>query len=217
VRRLISAGDSLTAWLDGFGWDSVKGTEANIWTTVELVDAIEDTVLWRGDTVSARWIDTLDNPIDDLIKIPLAGVVDSGAKVYVRLRTFASDSVRYRLNAGFSFYREDSTGGPSTPKRVVRPEEKEVGEESISLALSIVPNPARDRAELHVWTAEPGTIRVTVWSATGEMIRELPAIEAGEEGTYAIEIDLRNVRPGRYLIRAESANANVTTTITVIR
>lgn len=217
IRRIVMADTGVTTWLNSFGWDSERSTEPNIWTTVELVRNADHAVLWRSDTVSARGLDTLDDPVDDLVQIPVDDVTDSGTVVFVRIRAFASSTIALTPSAEFLFFSEDSTTGPA-PKRALRPERGESREsEAAALSLSVIPNPARDRAELSVWTAEPGTIRVTVWSATGEMIGELPTIEAGEMGTYAIEVDLRDVRPGSYLIRAESASVSATATITVMR
>ena len=109
-----------------------------------------------------------------------------------------------------------STGG-ALPKQVLRPEIRSVETEASTLRVAAIPNPARDRAELHVWTAEPGTIRVTVWSTAGELVGELPMIEATEAGNYALEVDVRDVRPGAYVVRAESGRSSSTTSMTVVR
>lgn len=219
VKRLFAVSDSITTWLNSFAWDTVRNTAPDIWATVELIQNDDQSVLWRSDTISARGLDTLSgNALDDELSIPVNTAADSGKVVYARVNTFASYDVSFDISSGFTFYTKDAIPFV-VPKRAVPEEELEsTGGEATSLSLTAIPNPAKDRMELRIWTAEGGReIPVRIYRTSGEFIGELPTIDAKLDGSYAIEVDLGDVPPGTYLIRAESGRSVATETVTVVR
>ncbi|MCE2502807.1 MAG: T9SS type A sorting domain-containing protein [Chlorobi bacterium] len=81
----------------------------------------------------------------------------------------------------------------------------------------MVPNPARDRAEVRVFLQESGEVTVSIWSLLGKPLAELPSIVADGAGSYVVEVDLRGVKTGTYLLRAKSGSQTSTAHFTVVR
>lgn len=218
LRRIAGGSDSLSEWLDTYGWDTARSVPANVWATLELVRAADSSVLWRSDTIDARGLDTLDDPLDDILGVPVNTVTDSGTIAFIRMQFFATEKVVYDLHGGFRFYTEDSTAGGF--EKVYRPQIEEgsratAGESQ--LRILVLPNPARERAEVRVHAARGGRVRLSVWSMRGERLAALPDLEAEYGGEYKVEVSLAAVPAGTYLLRAESDYAETSLRFNVVR
>ncbi|MCB9217247.1 MAG: T9SS type A sorting domain-containing protein [Candidatus Kapaibacterium sp.] len=217
VRRIVAAGDSIANVLNGMPWDFVRSAPANIYNVVEVVRASDSVVVWRSDTITARGLDTLDAYVNEELEIPSYLLGSPGTVLWCRMRTFTSAGISYDVSGGFTFYREDSTSlalpKRSSPWQIEGQTGNEAGE-SI-LRVQIIPNPAKDRAEVRVTVQNPGTVTVSVWSLLGEHLATLPAIEAETRGIYTVAVDLSNVKPGIYLVKAETNGTIATSRIHV--
>lgn len=220
IRTLAAGGDSLTEWLNAYGLDTERGNvPANVWVVPELVRASDSVVLWAGDSISARELDTLDDPIDELLSVPVDQVADSGTLVFIRMNAFATLGVTYKTHAGFRFFTVDSTGGflkmvtpHDGPDDTAEPRPGDAG-----LAVRVIPNPARDRAEVRIRIRSAGRVALTVWSTTGDLLAQLPELNADGAGEYTITINLAAVRTGAYLLRADQGGESTTARFSVVR
>lgn len=70
---------------------------------------------------------------------------------------------------------------------------------------------------MRVRVAREGPVRLRVYGALGEQLAELPKLEADSEGEYVVQMSLANVRPGIYLLRAESGNQETTARFNVVK
>ena len=186
VRRLATAGDSLTSYFDTFAWDTERNVAANVWTVLELVRASDSVVLWRGDTISARTISTQGSTVDGTVEIPSHISTTEGELLWVQMRCFKSSSILSDIQSGFTFYNID--GSTPSQKRSSPWQREEIDltvETSASLSLHVVPNPATDRAEVQVFIQEEGTVEVSVWSVLGEPLAVLPTIVSAGSETYS--------------------------------
>ena len=206
VVRYAGVSDSVFAWLDTFGWDSARNSPADIWTVVEVVRASDSAILWRGDTISARDLDTLGAPVNKALWVPVGDVADSGEMVYIRTRSFTSPLVSYDVSGGFTYYT-DETPPLVVPKPALRYGEFGNRSRESVLSLAVVPNPMTSGrvSTLHVSSRVTGEIRVSVWDVRGKRLGELPLIEADKVGTWSVQLDLEGLKPGTYIVRAESA------------
>lgn len=218
IERHAAVTDDISTHLDAYPYDTERSTAADIWTVVELVRASDSTVLWRGDTVSARYLDTTDSsPLGELLSVPVGTWADSGEVVWVQIRAFASAGIPSAVSGGFSFIGETEPvyGGA---KQVVQNGGGKLREDASSLAIKVVPNPIdHGRATLHVSSEVAGRVEVSLWSLQGSHVGSLPAIDADQPGTYSVELDLEGIAPGVYLVRAESGEVVVTRQVTVVR
>ena len=215
ILRGAAASDSIAEVLDGFPFDFLRNSPADIWSVVELVRASDSIVLWRGDTISARGLDTNDiDTVSHEVEVPVGTYADSGEIVFIRVRGFTSPEVVYEVGGGFAFQEEPIGGG--TPK-AARQREGETG--GALLQLSLIPNPVHDgRTTLHVGTELTGRINVDVWDVSGRKVAALPSIDANRPGTYSVELNLEGMRPGSYLVRASATGIerSVTVRLTVV-
>src|SRR5690606_17811786 len=115
INRGATAADSTSTWLDLFPYDFGRSSPADIWSVVELVRASDSVVLWRGDTISARGLDTNDiDTVSHEVEVPVGTVADSGEVVFIQVRGFVSPEVLYEVGGGFGFQADPVGGG--TPK-----------------------------------------------------------------------------------------------------
>jgi photosystem II stability/assembly factor-like uncharacterized protein len=81
--------------------------------------------------------------------------------------------------------------------------------------LAVRPNPARDRAVLHLAPRAAGRVDVEVLDALGRRVRtvtaDLPA------GPSALPLDVRGLAPGAYLVRVRGAGGAQQVRLTVVR
>ena len=204
------------------GWDHHDMTIAPD-TTVVRVEVTrvsgDSVVLWRSDTLSARGLDSLSDPVDEFLEIPAHTVADSGEIVWARMRSFATSGISYELTSGFTHYRVDSTSvglqKRSTPWRIERGGDRSSSEGG--LGVEVLPNPLRDRGEVRVVVRESGEVRVSLWNLFGEQLAELPMIDSEGAGEYSVEVDMSAAKSGTYLLRVESINEVSTAMFTVLR
>ena len=172
--------------------------------------------------------------MDELLSVPIDQVTDSGTLVFLHMTGFATQGIVYDAHGGFHFFAEDSTTGGF--QKVVRQREAEPrpgGNGSASdgagshgratlqgpndLSIAVIPNPARDRAEVRVKVGSAGTVELAVYSSLGERLATLPRLEADGAGEYVVAISLESVRPGIYLLRAEQNGVHTTQQFNVVR
>ncbi|HET9250936.1 MAG TPA: FlgD immunoglobulin-like domain containing protein [Candidatus Eisenbacteria bacterium] len=90
-----------------------------------------------------------------------------------------------------------------------------------ALSATIAPNPLNPEAVLTVWNASPGPLRVTVYDASGRLMRVL-RIEPSEVGERSIRIDGRGsdgtpLPTGVYFFRVESPDAETAGRFTILK
>ncbi|MCB9214784.1 MAG: T9SS type A sorting domain-containing protein [Candidatus Kapaibacterium sp.] len=215
IRRYVGRTSDAVTWLNTFPYDTVMLSQPDVKILTELVRVTDDVVLWQDDTISVR--DMTTDALAEVMTVPTDAVTPSGTMVYTRIRAVPTLDVEYLLSAGFQFY-EDNTAWITSPKRsspwqIEQQSGNEAGE-SI-LRVQIIPNPAKDRADVRVTVQNPGTVTVSVWSLLGEQLAELPPITAETAGIYTVAVDLSNVRPGTYLVKAETNGTIATSRIHV--
>ena len=215
VRRYVSRTSDAVTWLNTFPYDTVMLSQPDVKILTELVRVSDGTVLWQDDTISVR--DMTSDVLAEVVTVPTDMVTPSGTMVYTRIRAVPTLDVEYLLSAGFHFYEGNTawiaSPKPSSPWQIEQQTGNEAGE--AILRVQVIPNPARDRAEVRVTVQHPGTVTVSVWSLLGEHLADLPAIEAETAGVYTVAVDLSNVRPGVYLVKAEANNTIATSRIHV--
>ncbi|MCB9216569.1 MAG: T9SS type A sorting domain-containing protein [Ignavibacteria bacterium] len=215
IRRYIGRTSDAVTWLNTFPYDTVMLSQPDVKILTELVRVADGTVLWQDDTISVR--DMTSDALAEAVTVPTDAVTPSGTMVYTRIRAVPTLDVEYLLSAGFQFY-EDNTAWITSPKRsspwqIEQQTGNEAGE-SI-LRVQIIPNPAKDRADVRVTVQNPGTVTVSIWSLLGEQLAELPPITAETTGVYTVAVDLSNVKPGVYLVKAEENGRIATSRIHV--
>ncbi|MCB9217746.1 MAG: T9SS type A sorting domain-containing protein [Ignavibacteria bacterium] len=215
IRRYVGRTSDAVTWLNTFPYDTLMLSQPDVKILTELVRVADGTVLWQDDTISVR--DMTTDALAEVVIVPTDAVTPSGTMVYTRLRAVPTLDVEYLLSAGFQFY-EDNTAWIASPKRsspwqIEQHTQTETGENT--LRVQIIPNPAKDRADVRVTVQNPGTVTVSIWSLLGEHLADLPAIEAETRGIYTVAVDLSNVRPGTYLVKAETNGTIATSRIHV--
>ncbi|MEM6327622.1 MAG: glycosyl hydrolase [Bacteroidota bacterium] len=88
--------------------------------------------------------------------------------------------------------------------------------EAGALALTVSPNPARDRATLRVSLARPAEVAVRVFDVRGREALRLPprALPAGDA---TLALDLSSLVPGAYLVRLGAEAEGAVARLTVVR
>lgn len=111
-------------WLNSFAFDTARNSPADVWMITELVRVSDSSVVWRGDTVTARQIG--DTAIDEEVEIPVGSVVSPGTAVFVRMRMEVSATITdYSFDAGFHIAEQyDTTGGFGKTVRIRRSTEQ---------------------------------------------------------------------------------------------
>lgn len=184
----------------------------------ELVKVSDSSVVWRGDTVTARQIG--DTTLDEEIEIPVGSIVSTGTQVFVRMRMEVSSTINnYSFDAGFhSAEQYDTTGGFGKTVRIRRTEEREpsTGTEESRLQVGVRPNPTTESAELLLRVSDEGKVEVRLYTMFGEQVRELPSAEVTAAGTYSQLMNLSGLQPGIYLLVAEQGKHKAATKVTVI-
>lgn len=199
IERFFSGSDSLIAWLDSEPFDSTHGKDADIMFVTELVRTSDDYVLWTGDTLSARTIG--DSMLLDEVTVPMdAAEVDT--LIYIRLRTFTTDSMKYDATAGFAFYEDDEE---VVPRRVIPGSDANGHRDpQPDLSLRMIPNPLRSsKGEVRLHVEHEGHVELWLSDVAGRRMRSLPSLEATRPGEYALAVDLGDLPDGAYVARAQ--------------
>jgi len=85
-----------------------------------------------------------------------------------------------------------------------------------ALALSVSPNPARERATLRVQLLAPGPATVTVYDVLGR-VAVAPVERLLGEGVQEVGLDLRSLAPGMYVARVVRGTETASVRFTVVR
>jgi len=215
IDRVIIGGDELTAWLNVSPYDTVRMVPANIYMYLELVRAVDSAVLWRSDTVTGRGVDT--TVLQQTVTVPTDTATPTGTMVFIRLRTEVSSGLDYAMEAGFHFSEipVEELGKRWQPVDGERKESRDTAGESPTMRLSLVPNPARDATELRLTVTEPGLVRVSTYDALGEQVASLPPEEFARAGEYRRMLSTGGLRPGIYIVVAESERGRATARLVV--
>ena len=73
-------------------------------------------------------------------------------------------------------------------------------------AAQVLPNPAVEQARFVFSTSNGGAVRVALFDATGQRIRELMRAEGIPEGVHETTLDLTGIPPGLYLLTVQCGN-----------
>ncbi|MCC7439084.1 MAG: T9SS type A sorting domain-containing protein, partial [Armatimonadetes bacterium] len=215
-RTIVGSSDGVS-WLNSFAFDTARNSPADVWMITELVRVSDSSVVWHGDTVTARQIG--DPTLDEEVEIPVGSVVSPGTAVFVRMRMEVSSTITgYSFDAGFHTAEQyDTTGGLGKTVRIRRAEQGKVtpGTEQSRLHVGVRPNPAGERAELLLGVRDEGSVEVRLFTMLGEQAREFPSAEISEAGDYTQLIDLRGLQPGIYLLVAEQGKHKASVKVTV--
>ncbi len=200
IRRRIGGTDALIAWLDGLPFDSVLGRPADIMVITELVRETDGAILWRGDTVSARDVET--DTLEETVFVPVHEAADAGTLVHIRLRPVFTEGVAEECEVlGMFHFAPWETSEERFAKSLRRHEGRSVENiERMSLAAEIVPNPARERGELRVRAPGPTPLRVTIHTTYGTEAVTMPVLSIARSGEYSIPLDLSGLASGMYLV-----------------
>lgn len=218
VKRYVGRTANAVTWLNTFPYDTVIGSQPDVKVLTELVRASDGAVLWRDDTLSVR--DMSGSVESDLVSVPVDVYATPGTGVYIRLRPVTTMNMEYSLTGGFQYYDGTAAGGFSKRTgRNVREEERREGTsaETAGLRVQVIPNPARERAEVRIRVATAGRVRLEVYNALGEKVATLPELEATGAGEYVVEIRLTGATPGVYLLRAATGAEETTARFSVVR
>jgi hypothetical protein len=204
IQRYSVGYDSVTEWLDSEPYDSSLGMAADIKTYLELVRASDSTVLWRGDTLSARAIG--DSTVDHIVSVPLTGV-SPGTAVYIRLKGMTTAGLAHDFGAGFVFEEDEESSGGVEKRSLPRQGDngKDESVEKGVLNLSFVPNPIRGQGvgTLQVEINTPGEVDLALYDVTGAKVEDLPVLEADQPGRYDLHFSSGGLAEGVYMIVAE--------------
>jgi hypothetical protein len=211
IERRAFGSDSLTAWLNSEPYDSAAGMSADILSFLEVVRASDSVVIWRGDTVSARAVDTAT--WDDNVTIP--AVAPLGTEVYIQQRTTTTAGFTYDVDAGF--WHQFDTADAGFLKPVGPGAEHVTTGGSAALRVLIVPNPARSTAEIRVTTTEAGTLDLGVYDVTGNLVDAIPPTPVSRPGEYAVSVDVSGLAGGFYTVRAHLGGHTTAVPLTVSR
>lgn len=215
IRRVILRNSDLQAWLAAAPFDSARNAPANIYVYTELLRASDSAVLWRGDTVTARDIDTALQ--EEEVEVPVGIVATPGTGVFIRLRIEASEGLDYNVESGFHFGQRFDTA-TAMPKRLWYRQRSEAPEaEAALLTAEVLPNPtAPGKVELRLTAKEAGSVRLTIYTMLGQQVTTLPAMPIARAGAYAQPIDLSGLQPGIYLIVAQQGPHKASAKVTVV-
>lgn len=215
-RTIVGSSDGVS-WLNSFAFDTARNSPADVWMITELVRVSDSSVVWHGDTVTARQLG--DTTLDEEVEIPVGSVVSAGTQVFVRMRMEISATItEYSFDAGFHHAEQyDTTGGLGKTVRIRRAEQGKATPdvEQSRLHVGVRPNPAGERAELLLRVRDEGSVEVRLFTMLGEQAREFPSAEISREGDYTQLIDLRGLQPGIYLLVAQQGNHKATVKVTV--
>ncbi|MBL7987115.1 MAG: T9SS type A sorting domain-containing protein [Chlorobi bacterium] len=218
IGRTFVGSSDVVWWLNGFGYDTARNSPADVWMMTELVRVSDSSVVWRGDTISARQIG--DTTIDEEVEIPVGSVVSAGTAVFVRMRMEVSATIgEYSVDAGFHTAEQyDTTGGFGKTVRIRRAkEEGGMTEKAQSqMAVAVRPNPATESAELQLRVVGEGEVQLRLYTMLGQQVRELPPANVTAAGEYAQQLDLSGLRPGIYLLVAQQGNHKASAKVTVV-
>ena len=194
IQRRVYGSDSLVAWLNTMPYDTDLDMPADVLFITELVRASDDAILWQGDTVTARSV--ADSSNIDIVNVPVQLYAALDTNVYIRLRTVTTEGLDYDLSAGFSFVDGDTTSGLLWKRSRPRDDIKLNAVPESSLSAEVIPNPARDKAELQLHVTNPGTVRISIHNMLGGLMESLPPFEVRQSGDYSRELDLSGLRSG---------------------
>jgi hypothetical protein len=206
--------DSLVAHLNAAPYDSTLATAGDVLAWLEVADANNGTVLWRGDTLSARA--TADSGRDENVSIPVGTIASGGTPIYIRMALRTTANLGHTLSGGY-YFLEDSVGAGPPAKRSfpMQPAMPATGVAPETLRISVIPNPAGSSAELHLLVRQTGDVRVTIHDMLGEAIREIPRLTANDSGEYTLQLDIAGLPAGSYLIVARGSIGQTTSQFTV--
>ncbi len=214
VQIYVGRTPNITSWLNLYPFDSAMGSYADVKVIPELVRASDDVVLWRSDTISAR--DMTTDHVDMNLEVPVDQYTTPGEPVYIHVRAVPTEGLGYDLSTGFLFL--EGSAPPPAPKPV--PEHRRDNEAEVKdagLAVMVIPNPAKTKAEVHVTVDRAGTVELTLYTVLGTRVRVLPKLETGGPGSHAIVVDLDGLPDGTYLVRAVSGGRSTVERFTVRR
>ncbi|MEP7217996.1 MAG: hypothetical protein ABI876_03720 [Bacteroidota bacterium] len=126
ITRQMQGASGVPAWLNSQPYDSTLGKPANIFVRTELVRASDSTVLWAGDTISARGLGS--QTIIDTVEIPATTYASPGTEVFIRLMAVPTRGLQYDLTTGFYFDEEEESDTTETTMKMVRPETRLIPE-----------------------------------------------------------------------------------------
>lgn len=218
IKRYVARTANAVTWLNTFPYDTVLNSQPDVKVLTELVRASDGVVLWRDDTLSVRSMST--DEATDLVSVPVDAYATPGTSVYIRLRPVTTMNMEYSLTGGYQYYDGAAAGGFSkraNPRFREEGKSEDAAGNAAGLAVQIVPNPARESAEVRIQTAKAGRVRLAVYNTLGEKLATLPDLNAEGPGEYAVRISLSNVRPGVYFLRAESEEVRTSVRFTVLQ
>lgn len=215
LTRVLEGNDSLVEWLNSQPDDTLTHEPANVFMAMRIVRASDDSVLWSGDTVSARGIGA-DTLIDEL-SVPVDSVATPGTDVYVQLAVATTAGLGYVVGGEFHFLHGDvSSASPKTVRRETSPTPRETSESEIGVEM--IPNPVRtDAGELHVRLGDAGKARIAVYDLVGNRVLALPDLVAKRVGTYTVPVDLSALRAGLYVVEVRMNGKRGMTQVSVVR
>lgn len=85
------------------------------------------------------------------------------------------------------------------------------------MRLTVVPNPARDEADLHLHVPVSGNVKLTIHDMLGRIVKSLPEQNVPAAGDYEMRLNLSGLSAGTYMVRAESERSYTTTRMVILR
>lgn len=214
VRRIVFGGDSLVAWLDTQPYDTANARPANIFFALQIVRASDDSVLWVGDTMSARGVAA--DSLDDTVSVPVHTAVPGDTVVYIRHVAVATPWLDAFVSGGFAFSDDVPDPDTSLAKRTVRPQTPRMMPEGIAVA--VAPNPVgSDVGELEITATAPGTARITIHDMAGDLVLRVPPHDVQRAGVYVLPLDFTALRNGVYIVDVRIGAQRGTARFTVVR
>jgi len=213
VHRWIDVNDSVTSLLLSAPFGGGPPSDVKILT--ELIRASDDAVLWSDDTISVR--QSGDVRIDEMVQVPVPSVTPPGTEVYIQMRPIVMGTIEHSAFAGFFFGEDSAEDGGKSMQKVVLPKDKMIGASGSQLAVVVIPNPARDRAEVRLHLMNAGRLRVAVYDMLGRQVKALPEQQVGHSGEYVMELNLSDLGSGTYTVRADSGAQHAVTQMVVVR
>ncbi|MCC7437279.1 MAG: T9SS type A sorting domain-containing protein [Armatimonadetes bacterium] len=215
-RTIVGSSDGVS-WLNSFAYDTARNSPADVWMMTELVRVSDSSVVWRGDTVTARQIG--DTTLDEAVEIPVGSVVSPGTAVFVRMRMEVSATIDdYSFDAGFHNAEQyDTAGGLGKSVRIRRAFQREAtrGAEGSRMQVEVRPNPTGERAEVLLRAREEGAVQLRLYTMLGQQVRELQSAEAAAAGEYLQPINLGGLPSGIYLLVAQQGDHKASVKVTV--